>query len=74
MTKDERFLIELYKRGSSVDTAIDPYPIAKALGFQDHLMGNILRGLAQANLVSREGTDVKLTPRGEEVVRHLLKK
>lgn len=75
MTKDERFLIALYKKiqTSPSDEWINPHPIGKSLGYQDHLLNNILRGLAQANLIKQEGPEaVKLTTRGEAVVKSLL--
>lgn len=66
MTKDERFLIELSRRGES-----DPLALGKSLGYKEHLVNNILRGLMQANLVKRIGACVALTARGEEVAREL---
>lgn len=73
MTKDERFLIELYRllEGKS-DRTIDPHRVAVVLGYKEHLMKNILKGLMQANLVKRYSPDeVGLTARGIDVARSL---
>ncbi|MCH9627449.1 MAG: hypothetical protein S4CHLAM2_10890 [Chlamydiales bacterium] len=73
MTKDERFLFELYRQlqQSGMDT-FDPHKIAETLGYNERLTKNILNGLMRANLVKRYNEDeVGLTPRGLEVVRLL---
>lgn len=73
MTKDERFLMELYKQHEKKVEFVDPKKIAEILGFKEHLTKNILKGLIQANLVKRYTPDeVALTERGREVARSLL--
>lgn len=73
MTKDERFLVELYKElKENLDGTIDPHIIAKKLGLKDHLLKNILQGLIQANLVKRYSPDeIGLTERGIGVAESL---
>lgn len=76
MTKDERFLLALYKSMVALrKKTIDAYPVGQSLGLSDHLIGNIIRGLSQANFIKNETAYiVRLTPRGEELVRILLEK
>lgn len=74
MTKDERFLIEIYRKLKESDReTCNPEDIALELGYNTRLMNNILKGLMQANLVKRYTPDeITLTPRGFEVARSLL--
>jgi DNA-binding MarR family transcriptional regulator len=73
MTKDERFLIELYRKlRENPDGVCDPRLIAKELNYNERLMKNILKGLMQANLVKRySDEEVGLTERGREVAESL---
>lgn len=74
MTKDERFLIEIYKRlKATKKETLNPYLLGKELGHKEHLIGNILRNLMQANLVKRfSPEEIGLTPRGSEVAESLI--
>ncbi len=73
MTKDERFLVELYRKlRENLDATCDPHSIANELNYNERLMKNILRGLMQANLVKRYSEEeIGLTERGLEVARTL---
>lgn len=75
MTKDERFLLQIYKHLQShhnLDGVVDPEVIRKELNFTDHLLKNILKGLMQANLVRRySNEEIGLTERGKEVAKQL---
>jgi len=76
MTKDERFLIELYRASQaagSPDVEINPLPIAKKLGYKEHLTKELLKGLCKANLIKAYGPEeIVVTERGQEVARALL--
>ncbi|NGX54473.1 MAG: hypothetical protein KR126chlam2_00084 [Chlamydiae bacterium] len=68
MTKDERFLREIYKKLQAGEETVNPFDIGHDLSFTNHQIINILRGLMQANLVKRfTSEEVALTPRGQEV-------
>ncbi len=71
MTKDERFLLELYRKlQESGGDYFDPQKIADSLGYNERLTKNILNGLMRANLVKRRSEgEVSLTERGLEVAR-----
>lgn len=73
MTKDERFLVELYRElNGDVDKTCDPHQLAQELNYNEHLTKNILKGLMQANLVKSYSPDeVGLTQRGLEVAQSL---
>jgi Mn-dependent DtxR family transcriptional regulator len=76
VTKDERFLIELYRAtlaSSAAEKIVDPSQIAKKLGYKENLTKEILKGLRQANFIKiYSPQEVLLTERGEEVARTLL--
>jgi Mn-dependent DtxR family transcriptional regulator len=76
MTKDERFLIEIYKASQASkepDEEINPVPIAKKLGYKEHLTKELLKGMRQANLIKIYSPEaIILTERGREVARSLL--
>lgn len=75
MTKDERFLIEIFKKANEAGDpfcAVDPMQVAQHIGFSPRQAGTILRGLCQANFLKKQGDRVHLTPRGEELVRSLI--
>jgi Mn-dependent DtxR family transcriptional regulator len=67
-TPDERFLIKLYQvamEGGDPHAMIDYRGIAKALGQKETAMKNIIKHLAQANLLKKaDDTTVYLTERG----------
>jgi Mn-dependent DtxR family transcriptional regulator len=76
MTKDERFLIEIY-RASQLSAhegkEINPIPLAQKLGYKELLLKNILKGLRQANLIKIYGPEeIVLTERGIAVACSLL--
>jgi Mn-dependent DtxR family transcriptional regulator len=75
-TKDERFLIELYRAVLSShdpEGSVNPIPIAKRLGYKENLTKNILKGLRQANLIVIYGPEeVLLTSRGVDVAHSLI--
>jgi len=76
MTKDERFLIELYRfSAQSVDPEkiVNPTQVAKNLGYKVLLLKDVLKGLRQANLIKIYGPEeIIITERGSEVARSLL--
>jgi len=67
-TPDERFLIKLYQTAmASGDphAVIDYRGVAKAIGQKETAIKNIIKHLAQANFLKKEGDDsVYLTERG----------
>ena len=74
MTKDERLLREIYKKLQTGRETVNPFDIGHDLGFKDHQITIILRGLMQANLVKRFAPEeVALTSRGQEVALTLVK-
>jgi Mn-dependent DtxR family transcriptional regulator len=76
MTKDERFLIELYRAviaAGDPEGSVNPKQIANKLGYKENLTKEILKGLRQANLVKiYSPEEVVLTERGLGVARSLL--
>lgn len=73
MTKDERFLIELYKTLAAGRETVNPTAIAKKLGYKEVETREILKGLGQANLIKiYSPEELVLTERGIEVARSLL--
>lgn len=71
-TPDEKFLVKLYQTAMQSG---DPYlpldyrGIAKMLGQKETAMKNIIKHLAQANLVKKvDETTLHLTPRGCDFV------
>ncbi len=75
-TADERFLIKLYQTASQKGDpqhALDYRPIAKAVGQKETAMKNIIKHLAQANLIKKiNETTVCLTERGCNLVQEFL--
>ena len=72
MTKEEKLLLELYKRLQDRET-VDPSSVGRELGFSRRQINNILNGLMKANFVKRFAPDeVVLTSLGEELARSLL--
>lgn len=71
-TPDERFLMKLYEVASAKGdpcAEIDFRPVAKAIGQKDTAMKNIIKALAQANLVKKMSeTTLCLTQRGCDFV------
>lgn len=77
MTKDERFLIEIYrtiKASGNFNNSINPLQIAKKQGYKELLMKEILKGLRQANLIKIYGPEeITITERGIVVAQSLMK-
>ncbi len=73
MTKDEKYLVELYRRlQDDLEGSYDPLLLAKELKFSDRLVQNILRGLMQANFVKYTSSKkISLTDRGCELAQSL---
>lgn len=76
MTKDERFLVELYRTLNSsgnLEAGINPQQLAKKLGYKELLTKDILKGLRQANFIIIDGPEeIAITQRGIDVARSLL--
>ena len=75
-TADERFLIRLYqialKKGDSL-APIDFCPVAKLMGVKETALKNMIKHLAQANLIKKVSDNViSLTSRGLTLVQELL--
>ena len=71
MTKDERFLVEIYRKANS-DGTVDPFQVGYVLGFSDHITKNILKMLMKANFVKQNGSNtVSLTTRGRVVAKEM---
>lgn len=76
MTKDERFLLEIFRRiqakGDPKGT-IDALKLGKELGMRDHLAGNILGGLMKANFIKKYGeNEFGLTELGRKIAQSLM--
>jgi len=75
-TKDERFLINLYKIANDLGNPheeIDRYVIGRSVGQNDRSVDAIARWLAQANFVKNgEGSNIYLTEGGLNLVQNLL--
>lgn len=71
-TPDERFLIKLYQTamaGGDPHAILDYRGIAKSLGQKEIAIKNIIKHLAQANLLKKvDETTVHLTERGCDFV------
>ncbi len=78
MTKDERFLIEIYKAlqaAGNLEGSVNPQKIAKKLGFREVLLREIIKGLAKANFIKSYGPEeITLTEGGRALARSLLGK
>ena len=73
MTKDERFLIEVYRAHLAGQEEINPHLIAQKLGIKEIPTNEILKGLRQANFIKIYGPEeIVLTERGIELARSLL--
>ena len=76
MTKDERFLIEIFQAIQATPNAqgaADPRQIAKKLGYKEVLTYEIIKGLRKANFIKMNSEEqVVLTERGELLARTLL--
>ena len=74
-TPDERFLLQLHQMAKSLGDPHKPLSItrvAKAVGLKETAVKNIVKHLAQANLVEKIGHDqVALTARGISLVENL---
>ncbi len=72
-TPDERFLVQLcaFAKGE-IDRPVLIVRVAKACGLKETAVKNIVKHLAQANLVEKVGDDqVALTTRGRGLVEDL---
>jgi len=71
-TPDERFLMKLYEVASAKGdpcAEVDFRPVAKAVGQKETAIKNIIKHLAQANLLKKtDETTVHLTTRGCDFV------
>jgi Mn-dependent DtxR family transcriptional regulator len=67
-TPDERFMIKLYQtamEGGDPHAMLDYRGIAKSLGQKETAIKNIIKHLAQANLIRKiDDTTLQLTERG----------
>ncbi|HEY4254890.1 MAG TPA: hypothetical protein VGM34_00905 [Chlamydiales bacterium] len=74
-TSDERFLLRLHTMASALGDPQKPISIqkvAKTVGLKETAVKNIVKHLAQANLVEKiEGDRVALTARGISLVESL---
>lgn len=71
-TKDEQFLIKLHNEMRDAET-LDAYEIGRDLGYHDRGIKNIIRLLAQANLIKKYGdSEICITDRGTAVATELL--
>ncbi len=74
MTRDERFLIQVYKMTHAVKVKdISPEKVGASLAYSERLIKNILRGLMQANFLRRtHGENIQLTEQGLELIKSLI--
>ena len=76
-TKDELFLLKLYEMADKLGdptTPLDRFLIGRAIGQNDHAIGNIIRHLAQANFIKKTDENcVALTQNGIALVLHIKK-
>ncbi len=75
-TKDELFLIRLYKEAQKLGDPfqeMDCYQIGQLIGQNDRSVDNIVRMLAQTNFLKKgKGNFVYITTHGESLVNSLL--
>lgn len=75
-TKDEKFIVALYKEAMNLGDPYHPvncYLVGTKLGLQKHAIEIICRGLAQCNFIKKGEEDaVYLTPHGENLVQSLM--
>ena len=65
MTKDERLLLELFKVAPrDVDLPFNPQPVIQRLGYKEHLVKEIFKGLVKANLIKIIAPDEILLTEG----------
>lgn len=71
-TPDERFLIAVYKtamKGGDPFQAVNCRGVARSIGLKETALKNIMKHLAQANLIKKVAEDtVYLTQRGCDLV------
>jgi hypothetical protein len=76
-TKDELFLLKLYEMAlalGSPEEDVDRYAIGRAIGQNDHGIDTIIKHLAQANFIKKNGESaLHLTPHGIKLVEQLRK-
>ncbi len=76
MTKDERFLLELFKAAEASgnpDEAVNPQPIIKRLGYKELLIKDIVKLLAKANFIKVYGPqEIVVTENGRNLAKSLL--
>lgn len=74
-TQDEQFMIQLYQMALSQGdplTEVDPLAVAASLKMGQTATRTIIRDLAQANFIQKQGDALCLTPRGADLVLDLL--
>jgi len=68
MTPDEKFMIKLYevaKKGGDPRRPVNYQTVAKSIGLKETAVKNIVKHLAQANLIKKiDETTLLLTDRG----------
>jgi Mn-dependent DtxR family transcriptional regulator len=73
MTKDERLLLELFKAAPrNPNTPFNPKPVIKRLGYKEHIVKEIFKGLAKANLIKVfSPNEILVTEGGRALARSL---
>lgn len=73
-TKDELFMLKLHELSMKSGKAVDRYVIGSLIGQNDKGINTIVRHLAQANFIKKEGNFCTLTPQGEALIKNCLLK
>ena len=73
-TKEEKFLVALYKMEKKIglDKELKPLEAADSIGLSEKSMKNSINMLAQTNFLKKNGVFVHLTPQGRALVLKLL--
>lgn len=71
MTKDERFLYELLLLKNQGTLCVDPKELGKKLGYSEHIIKNIIQGLAKANFIKKTEEGIAITALGESIAEQL---
>ena len=74
ITKEERYLLELYKQTKDDFDLIDRYELGKSINHSERLVKNTVKLLTQMNFIKKSGkNDIYITKLGIELAESLLK-
>ena len=74
-TKEERFILQLYKEALKCNNIYEPldcYEIGESIGYSERLVKNTVKILAQINFIRKKGaSEISITDLGIELVNSL---